>query len=884
MTLSVTRAPHVLLGLAALLLATAAAPAQDAGSWSDVFAYPGARLAQPGDGDNSAAATVYAVEPDGRGGYYVGGQFTSIDGVAVSSIAHWDGQAWSPLGDGVRYSSGYGQIATVYDLQLAQDGSLYVVGDFDSVLRRNGRAVTARGIARWTNAGWEPVGGGLGTAYGLGAVRGLAEGPDGAIYASGIFENAVNPDGIAIPARSVARWKDGGWSDPGVSTYSGASVEALAVAPDGRIAVVGVLEDAGPFAYTQAVFVIQPDGTREGILGWGGVTTLAWSGRSLFVGGAFATYGDVELRYVGRWIDGVWDDLEGGMDETVLDLVSDGVGGVYAAGRFTTAGLSSSSPARALGVAHWTPSGWSGSGGVASESTAWERPNVWAVAPSGDAVVIVGSFEGVQNADGQTSNAAAIAIRRGTEWSPLSAYRGDRSLGRRPSTNGYLRPAVLASALSPCGSGVLIGGSLPTVGGATAANVALWDGRAWQPIPGQMSSAYYYGYAAEVTALVPVGCAGGRPQFYATGSFTQIALEDGTVVAASGVAFWDGRTWSALEGTMPEGGVRAAAWDQGTLYVAGTLSQPQGGTYSAFGIYGWQAGRGWEPVGGGLDGEVAALAIGPDGALYVGGSFGSVRQTNGLPVGVGGLARWNGQAWEWIGNPTSNQVRALTFDRDGRLYVAGPFESFVQPSRPVATTRNVAVWDGAEWSDYGPLSGEVATLAVGAGGRLYAGLRFDYSYYDRPPDRLWVSDTDGWRPLGVTVGSVYALALDGNDLYVGGTFTSAGPTPSAFLALYTDPRATPSSTRPPATALALEVAPNPVQSRARIALEVAEAGPVRVGVYDALGREVAVLWDGPAAAGSLPLDLEAGGLPAGTYVARVQAGGIATARVFTVVR
>ena len=87
--------------------------------------------------------------------------------------------------------------------------------------------------------------------------------------------------------------------------------------------------------------------------------------------------------------------------------------------------------------------------------------------------------------------------------------------------------------------------------------------------------------------------------------------------------------------------------------------------------------------------------------------------------------------------------------------------------------------------------------------------------------------------------------------------------------------------------LALELAgPNPVGRGAAVALAYAvpEAGPVRVSVYDVLGREVARLADGVVAAGRHQAALNAGALPSGTYVVRLVAGDEVRVRRVTVAR
>ena len=76
--------------------------------------------------------------------------------------------------------------------------------------------------------------------------------------------------------------------------------------------------------------------------------------------------------------------------------------------------------------------------------------------------------------------------------------------------------------------------------------------------------------------------------------------------------------------------------------------------------------------------------------------------------------------------------------------------------------------------------------------------------------------------------------------------------------------------------------PNPSRDRAAVPFEVPEAGPVRVAVYDVLGREVAVVFDREAGPGAH--EAAVGGLSAGTYLVRLVAGDEARVRRLTVVR
>ncbi len=69
-------------------------------------------------------------------------------------------------------------------------------------------------------------------------------------------------------------------------------------------------------------------------------------------------------------------------------------------------------------------------------------------------------------------------------------------------------------------------------------------------------------------------------------------------------------------------------------------------------------------------------------------------------------------------------------------------------------------------------------------------------------------------------------------------------------------------------ALGLSVAPNPFRAEARVTLTLSAPGAATVGVYDVLGRRVAVLTAGPLGAGSHVFRLDGAALPAGVYVVR----------------
>ena len=81
-----------------------------------------------------------------------------------------------------------------------------------------------------------------------------------------------------------------------------------------------------------------------------------------------------------------------------------------------------------------------------------------------------------------------------------------------------------------------------------------------------------------------------------------------------------------------------------------------------------------------------------------------------------------------------------------------------------------------------------------------------------------------------------------------------------------------------------DVYPNPARGAATVGYTLGSAGPARVALYDALGREVAVLADGVQAAGAHTASLGRADLPAGLYVVRLQTDAGAFARPLTLVK
>ena len=444
-----------------------------------------------------------------------------------------------------------------------------------------------------------------------------------------------------------------------------------------------------------------------------------------------------------------------GCDARVLAFASfdDGSGRkLYAAGDFTVAGSVAANRVARWDGASWSPLGLGLNGPVYALAVHDDG--------SGPALYVGGLFQHTGN--GPAKN---VARWNGTGWSPLGAGTGG---------------TVEALAVYDDGGGPALyaGGWFATAGGAPASRVARWDGSAWSPLGTGVTNSFGSG---SVHALL-VHDDGSGAALYAAGDFT---LAGGT--PASGIARWDGASWSAVGTNVGTPAYALAVHDDGS----GPALHAGGG----FGVKRWN-GASWVPLGAWVNSPVRSLEsldLGAGARLYAG------READ--PTGwnpVDTLLAWDGAGWTPLGSGVDSAnvpypiVRALHGFDDGSgaaLFVGG---WFVEAGG--APAHHVARWDGAGWSSLGQGDGldfvphAFAVHDDGTGPALYAGGT------RAMPDgtsRTRIARLDGasWSPLGGgidTPGGVRALAAhddgSGPALYVGGAFGAAGGAPSPYLA------------------------------------------------------------------------------------------------------
>jgi len=510
----------------------------------------------------------------------------------------------------------------------------------------------------------------------------------------------------------------------------------------------------------------------------GYVYAIAISGDDVFVGGTFTNASGLPANRIARWSRKAqrWfplgDGVGGSRFAYVASLAADG-DDLYVGGRFLTVGR-----IVAVNIAHWNSGRWSRVGGGANGY-------VFSLRIDGDDLYVGGRFT---VADDKPIRRIARVDRATNQWEEIAD-------GVRYKDSGYV------SAIEMAGQGkeIYIGGKFRTNGGGEHLlnSVARYDeeGRKWEDlglgVNMQLELTDVYALAARGNQLFVGGrfdsvdtiLSGFRPN-------SQRAYNFGRWNA-------DTRTWSLLTRDLPGWGkkpsgvanigpnrpyrnmesafIAALAFDDhqrlvigGSFNIAGPIVETKGVGAGIIplvedvlcnNICLFDTDTTWSLLGSGLGGPAFALASLGD-LVVIGGEFNTAG-----PISASNIALWNSAsgAWTSLGSGLSGPVRALAADNSA-IFAAGSFASIDQTS-----PARVARWDLAttRWSPIpdAPFAqnSTVHALAI-HDGILYAGA----------DDGIFAFDGSLWSPLGSNLdGPVFAIATDGDDLIVGGQFSSA---------------------------------------------------------------------------------------------------------------
>lgn len=397
-------------------------------------------------------------------------------------------------------------------------------------------------------------------------------------------------------------------------------------------------------------------------------------------------------------------------------------------------------------------------------------------------------------ADG-TLGVAAVASKPGDEqWDDRFGQTAD---------NGGLNDEVFAAAVF--NNWLFVGGAFTQAGSKALNYIARWDGSAWQSLgDGALNGTNGFVYALAVRSDI----------LYVGGKFTYAGGAPVKNIAQYSISQ---RVWAQL-GPFGPNAVGLSGDDQAfvgtilvhdsTVYAGGSFNDANG--VPVKNIAAWSlAKKQWSAVGNpgsGVNGTVNAIAA-LKSKIFIGGNFSSVGS-----VPASGIARWDGTNWSALGNGVNGFVNAIGVMGD-TLFVGGSFSMAGDSG-----AKNIARWEEDSvrwtpvtgvyqlWDSIAPfreddgVNGIVRSIVI-SGRKVYVSGTFQsvfpgqytlnrvYCGYvaiwnELPEQNIW------WQTLGYgsragTDGFVNAIALKGDNVYVAGSFTTAGGEPSSRVARYT---------------------------------------------------------------------------------------------------
>lgn len=600
---------------------------------------------------DSGSPRVSAIAVMANGDVVVGGQFTSIGGVAANHIARWNGAAWDALDGGVASPSSF----TTEVCDIVTTGSRIYAGGY---FTQAGTGTAVRNLAVW-NSGWASVAGGVGGPFPT--VRAL--GLDGdKLYVGGDFTQIFYTIGDdPIPVQGIAQWWVGNWStlDGGMSGLT-ERVYAIAVTAEGVLAGGQFLTASGTTVNRVALWngadwlpLVRSGGAGPGADNL--VYALAGDATYAYLGGYFESAGGMLAHHVAAFniSSFIPTGLGNSLNGTVHALYVDGKY-VYVGGAFTSAGGLSQELAARWDIDKRTWNFLDSDHSFTGCMGGGCNPMIRAFYFDGLDLYVGGSFIKVGNT---TVNGIARYLDTSLTWSPMAG--------------GVSCPVVSCSpvvwAITKYNGSIHIGGRFTHAGGNLVNNLAAWDGIGWDALvapfsdPGTSGAVYTLG--THLVSVIPL-----VRNLVVGGSFT---LPEPYIVQ------WNGSNFSSLGSGLNSVVYAIAGGDFGTpLYIGGSFtSAAPGPSYVAKLSSDHKT---WLPLGGGLNGTVNALALNDQEYLFAGGEF--TASANGLTP-LSHVARWNGISWSALSTGTNNGVTSLAVSGShlfagGLFTVAGGYPSY----------------------------------------------------------------------------------------------------------------------------------------------------------------------------------------------------------------
>jgi len=743
-----------------------------------------------------ANSVIYALALLNDGSLLVGGRFTSIDGQLRTNLARLN-----PDGSLDNSFDPHMSGSLVNALAVQSDGSVVVGGAF-SLVAGQPRA----NLCRLDSDG------ALDATFNPGAssmVNCLAIQDDGSILVGGGFTSLAGQ-----PRYSLGRLASDGTLDDSFNPGVSGGVFTLAVQADGGVLVGGVFTQLGGRDKAN-LGRLKPDGsldTNFTATANGGVFSLAVQANGkILVGGVFTQLRGQSRSYLGRFdANGLLDTtFDTGADGSVYSLALQPNGEILVGGDFGTLGgqprsrlgrLSNSEPAiDVVTVDPQTGISWFRNGATPEiRQVSFDfSTNLTSWVPLGVGSRISGGWQlsGVVIPPGGTllgRGLVAAGYQGASCWSRETSL-GPVAFTRQPASRtnaagtiaGFSVQAVGALPLSYqwCKDGTPLTESDTTTGANSSSlllsNVFGADAASYTVI---VSNSYTVVTSSVATLVVtdPVVLTQPANQVVTNGQtadFRVLAVGSGNLTyqwRKNGVDI-DGATNSSLTLTNVQ-------WSDGGNYEV-EVSGSYGCVISALATLAFQSGA--DSLHPSSSGSFYALAIQPDGAILVGGSFSSLGSSSRLNIGRLGA---DGSIDAAFKPGANNTVHCLAVQTDGRILVGGQFTTLGGAARSYFGRLN---FDGTVDATFCPaVSSNVCAIALQPDGKVILGGAFT-NLCGEPRRFLGRLSVDGtldtaFNPTASDI--VYSLALqpDGR-IVAGGAFTNLGGLSRRFIGrFYTD--------------------------------------------------------------------------------------------------
>lgn len=281
-----------------------------------------------------------------------------------------------------------------------------------------------------------------------------------------------------------------------------------------------------------------------------------------------------------------------------------------------------------------------------------------------------------------------------------------------------------------------------------------WNGTTWLSIGANLKyksgSARVWDISISSTGDVYVG-----------GAFDEIGGQ-----SINGIAKWNGTTWSAMGSGFESdvSSIKISKMDE--IYVLAPS-----GNKTAFK---WDPNTSiWNSLGN-TNGPSSAMAIAPDGTLYLGGLFSKINNT----AVVNGVAKWDGTSWSALGTgingvsqKRSDQIYSIVVADNGiDVYFGGKFSTMNN------NIKSIAKWNGSSWSALPGLKSGENNIGIASNGDVYVRGALENGSNTTSSLLKWTGTS--WIPVGdLLFGGWGDMSFYNNTIYMGrrsvGTFASS---------------------------------------------------------------------------------------------------------------